>query len=70
MIGVLSQGRVRIKIRIGIRVRVGVTFDVSIYHWSNCRRSKCRTFLTSYLDHIFYVDCLYGNASHMLVITW
>ena len=26
-----------------IRVRVGVTFNVSVYFWSNyCRRSKCR----------------------------
>ena len=23
------------------RVKVGVTFNVSIYHWSKCRRSKC-----------------------------
>ena len=38
MIGVLFRGRVRIKIRLG------VTFNVSIYHRSNCRRSKCRTF--------------------------
>ena len=40
MIGFLVGDRVRIK----IRIRVGVTFNVSIYHWSNCRRSKCRTF--------------------------
>ena len=46
MIGFLFQGRVRIKIR--IRVRVGVMFNVSIYHRSNCRRSKCRTFLISW----------------------
>ena len=24
-----------------IRVRVGVTFNVSVYHWNNCLRSKC-----------------------------
>ena len=42
MIGFLVRGRVRVKIR--IRVRVGVMFKVSVYHWSNCRRSKCRTF--------------------------
>ena len=42
MIGALVQGRVRIK----IRIRVGVMFNVRVYHWSNCRRSKlCRTFL-------------------------
>ena len=34
-IGFLARGRVMIK----IRVRVGVTFNVSVYHWSNCRRS-------------------------------
>ena len=46
MIGFLVWGRVRIKIRIRIRVRVriGVMFNISVYHWSNCRRSKCRTF--------------------------
>ena len=40
------QGRVRIKIKIRIRVsvRVGVMFNIRIYHWSNCRRNKCRTF--------------------------
>ena len=40
MIGFVVRGRVRLK----IRVRVGVTFNISVYHWSNCRRSKCRTF--------------------------
>ena len=39
MIGFLVRGKVRIKI--GIRVRVGVTFNVRVSHWSNCRRSKC-----------------------------
>ena len=41
MIGFLVRGRIRIKIRIRIRVGVGVTFNISVYHWSNCRRSKC-----------------------------
>ena len=40
MIGFLVQGRVRIK----LRIRVGITFKVSVYLWSNCGRSKCRTF--------------------------
>ena len=40
MIGLLVRGRVRIK----IRVRVGVTFNVRVYHWSNCHRSKCILF--------------------------
>ena len=48
MIGFLVQGRVRIKIMIRVMVMVmvmvGVTFNVRVYHWSNCRRSKCRTF--------------------------
>ena len=46
MIGFLVRGRARIKImiRIRVRVRAGVTFNVSVYHWSNnCRRSKRRT---------------------------
>ena len=42
MIGVLVRGRVMI--RSGSRVRVGVMFNVSVYHWNNCRRSRCRTF--------------------------
>ena len=42
MVGFLVRGRVRIKIR--IRVRIGVMFNVRVYHWSNCRRSKCCTF--------------------------
>ena len=42
MIGFLVRGKVRIK----IRVRVGVTFNVRVYRWSNCRRSKCRTFVS------------------------
>ena len=37
-----------IKIRIRVRVRVGATFNVSVYHWSDCRRSKCRTFFSLY----------------------
>ena len=41
MIGFLVQGRVRIRIR--VRDGVGVTFNVSVYHWSTCHRSKCRT---------------------------
>ena len=45
MIGFLVRGRVRIKTRFRVRVRVGVTFNVSIYHRSNCRRSKCWTFV-------------------------
>ena len=45
MIGFLIQGRVRIRIR--VRVRVRVMFKVSIYYWSNCRRSKCHTFVSS-----------------------
>ena len=33
-------------VRIKIRIRVGVRFNVySIYHWCNCRRSKCYTFV-------------------------
>ena len=48
-IGFLVRDGVRIniwiKIRIRVRVRVGVMFNIRVYHWSNCRRSKCRTFL-------------------------
>ena len=39
MIGFWVQGRVGIK----IKIRVGVRFNVSVYHWSNCRRSKWHT---------------------------
>ena len=60
MIGFLVQGRVRIKIKIGIRVRVrvrvrvGVTFNVRVYHWSNCHshRSKCCTFQHSSIHNM------------------
>ena len=48
MIVFLVPGRARIKIR--FRVRVGVTFNVHIYHRSNCRRSKCRTFQIWYQE--------------------
>ena len=47
MIGFLVWGRVRIK----IRIRVRVTFNVRVYHRHDrsnyCRRSKCRTFLST-----------------------
>ena len=55
----LQQHRVRVRVRTGflvpgrvrieIRGRDGVSFNVSIYHWSNCRRSKCRPFLLTSL---------------------
>ena len=50
MIGFLVRGRVRLKIR--IRVRVGVMFNISVYHWSNCRRSKYCTFSLTYFRPI------------------
>ena len=53
MIGFLVQGRARIKIR--IRVRIGVTFNINIYHWSNCRRSKCCTFINSLVLENYFV---------------
>ena len=40
MIGFLVRGSVRIK----VWVRVRVTFNISVCHWSNCRRSRCHTF--------------------------
>ena len=46
MIGFLVRDRVRIMIL--IRIRVGVTFNVSDYHLSNCRRSNC-TFLKQFI---------------------
>ena len=58
MIRFLVRGRVRItiRIRITVRVRVGVTFNVRIYHWSNCRRSTCPTFLPWDLGIIKFVS--------------
>ena len=53
MIGFLVRGRVRIKIRFRVRVRRGVTFNVRVYHWSNCLGSKCHTF--SDTDSAFHV---------------
>ena len=63
MIGFLVWGRVRIKIR--IRVRVRVTFNVRVYRWSNCRRSKCRTILAR---HVMYssVLCIPLNMNNKL----
>ena len=52
MIGFLFQGRVR------IRVRVRVTFNVSVYHWSNCRTSKCRIFSPEYTQAGVYRKCV------------
>ena len=58
MIGFLVQGRVRIKIRIRVRVRVGVTFNVSVYHRSNCHRSKCRTFILFFKTSAIFCICV------------
>ena len=44
MIRFLVRGKVTIKIRNRVRVK----FNVRVYHWSNCRRSKCLTFSFSY----------------------
>ena len=44
MIGFLVRGWVRIRVR--IRVRVGFRYNIRVYHWSNCHRSKCCTFNT------------------------
>ena len=44
----LLKGRIRIKIGIRVRVRVGVMFNISTYHKSSCRQSKCRTFQVLY----------------------
>ena len=62
MIGFLVWGRVRIKIR--VRVRVGVTFNVRVYHWSNCRRSKCHTFVK---EDIHNLGILHKNPGPKLV---
>ena len=70
MIGFLVRGRVRVKIRIRvrvkimIRVKVGVTFNVSVCHWSNCRRSNCRTFkqIIMYLESYFTHNSRYKLA--------
>ena len=46
-IGFLVRGRVMIKIR--IRIGVMVTLTCSVYHWSNCRRSKYTFAVTCFL---------------------
>ena len=46
----MVQGRVRIKIR--TRVRVGVTFNFSIYHWSN----PCVKNLPITISHRVFLD--------------
>ena len=61
MIGYLVRGRIRIKIKIRVRVRVGVTFNVRVYRWSNCRRSKCRTF-----SDLLLLLLLYNNSTIVL----
>ena len=53
----LVRGSVRITIRIKDRVRIGITFNVRVYHWRNCRRSKCRTFV---------LTCRFVNDSYEL----
>ena len=57
MIGCLVRGRVRFEITIRVRVR----FNVSVYHRSNCRRSKCCTFVHALLMRhiVFHVHCLW-----------
>ena len=69
MIGFLVQGRVRIKIRIRIRVRVwvGVMFNISIYHRSNCHRSKCWTFLNRHIQTFGPTKC---NNTSVGVSLW
>ena len=48
----------KIHFKIRIRVRVGVMFNVSVYHnWSNCRRSKCRTFSICAV-YLFVLYCI------------
>ena len=69
MIGVLIRGRARIKIRFSVRVRVGITFNVRIYHRSNCRQSKCRTFLKSNNDTFFYDQILQVHQKNLLCIS-
>ena len=66
----LGQQRVRIKVIIGflvwdramikIRVRVGVSFNVGIYHRSNCRRSNCT----------FEIECDESGAWESMINTF
>ena len=65
-IGFLVRSRVRIKIRIRVRGRVVVTFNVRVYHWSNCRRSKCRTFKDIHVAMYFSMSSC--NNAHVLSI--
>ena len=63
MIGFIVGGRVRIKIRIRVRVRVGVRFNIRVYHWTNCHRSKCNTFIKEdiYITWVSYAKILDQN---------
>ena len=62
MIGLLVRDWVRVKIMIRDKVRVGVTFNITVYHWSNCRRSKCHTFVVIATNH-----CMTNCASKVLI---
>ena len=69
LIGLLFRGRARIKIR--VRVRVGVTFNVGIYHWSSCRKSKCCTFRNRceqglWLHSVFSADSNCGVSKQII----
>ena len=66
---------VRVNVKIRVRVRVGVTFNVSIYHWSNCRRRKCRTFFREDfkikcfslgLFSLYIIKRLYAGIKHQV----
>ena len=70
MIWFLVRSRVRIKIRIRVRVRVGVTFYVSVYRWSNCRRSKCCPFLVKSYTNPFSTARLIFLATWVSILTF
>ena len=66
----LIQQRVRVSVMIGylvrgwVRIDVSITFNVRVHHWSNCRRSKCRTFNYNIHGGVYYLICQLSRTNY------